>query len=385
MSLFCQYIFKYSNLNQYYYLNIINNLDLTLLICYTYLSIVIILDIIRRPSMKKIILFLFALNVLVISCGEKENSATKEDQIKVAYLINGALGDQAFYDSGQDGMDRIAEDFNAEIITIENNFDPARYPQSMEALIKWGANVVFIMPYGFEDLLVEYVAKYPDIKFICIEPVVKASNLVSVDFREDEGAFLAGAVAALMTTNTSIKNINSDKVIGMISGDDSPVVLEFLDGYKKGAAYIDKEIEVKNTFIGDWSDPIKGKQAANQLYAQNADVVFQVAALTGMGVLEAAKENDKYAIGVDKNQNAVQPGNIPTSMIKDVGETIYFLYEKYLDNTLPKEGIIEAGVKEGIIYLAIDDYTKDILPENAIVIIEDIKQKIYNDEIILKQ
>lgn len=336
--------------------------------------------------MKKFTIFLFAFAFLLMSCKKTDNaSAGMEEKIKVAYVINGALGDQAFYDSGQEGMDRIAEDFNAEIITIENNFDPARYPQSMEALVKWGADVVFIIPYGYEDLLVEYVANYPDIKFICIEPVVETPNLVSVDFREDEGAFLAGVVAALMTTNTNIENINPDKVVGMISGDDSPVVLEFLDGYTKGALYIDKDIEVKNIVIGDWSDPIKGKQAASQLYAQNVDVIFQVAALTGMGVLEAAKENNKYAIGVDKNQNPIQPGNIPTSMIKDVNETIYFLYEKYLDNTLPSEGIIEAGVKENIIYLAIDNYTEEILPEDTIEFVENVKQKIYNDEIVLEQ
>lgn len=321
----------------------------------------------------------------IFSCGGGDKNKASSKELKVAYLINGALGDQAFYDSGQAGMERIAKDYGVKITTIENNFDPSRYPQSMEAVVKWGANVVFIIPYGYEDLLIEYVEKYPEIKFVCVEPVVEAKNLLSVDFKENEGSFLAGITAAIMTTNTAINNINSDKIIGIVAGDDSPVVMEFVRGYENGVKYIDKNIQIKTKFIGDWADPIKGKQAANQFYAQNADVVFQVAALTGMGVLEAAKENKKYAIGVDINQNPIQPGFVPASMVKDVGETIHLLFTKYMNNELPKEGVIELGVKDKIIYLELDEYSKEILPEASILFIEDIASKISSGEIVVPE
>lgn len=328
---------------------------------------------------------LFLILALAISsCGKKEETG-KAKKTKVAYVINGALGDQAFYDSGQIGMDRLAKDYDVQITTIENNFDPSRYPQSMEAVVKWGADVVFIIPYGYEDLLVDYVHKYTNIRFITIEPVVEAKNLLSIDFREDEGSFLAGVTAALMTTNTAIPRINADKIVGLVAGDDSPVVMEFVSGFKQGVEFIDKDIQIKTSFIGDWSDPIKGKQAANQLYAQKADVIFQVAALTGMGVLEAAKDANKYAIGVDINQNSIQPGFVPASMIKDVGEAIYSLFTKYKNGELQKDGIIELGVKDNIIYLAIDEYSEKILPAKEITIIEETAEKIKNGEIKVKK
>lgn len=324
--------------------------------------------------------------LLTISCQKQDSNLTSGgDKIKVAYVINGALGDKAFYDSGQSGMDKIAENFNVEITTIENNFDPARYNQSMEAVVRWGADVVFVIPYGYEDLLIDYVKRYPNIKFISIEPVVVASNLVSVDFKETEGSFLAGVLAATMTTNTSLPKINKDKIVGVIIGDDSPVSLEFVYGYEQGVKYIDNDIEVKTTIISDWADSVKGKQAANQMYAQGVDIIFQVAALTGIGVLEAAKEADKYAIGVDMNQNSIQPGFIPTSMVKDVGATIYLLYDMYANGILPEEGIVEAGSEEGVIYLAIDDYTKSIVPEDTLVFLDEVTQKVNTGEITLEK
>lgn len=238
--------------------------------------------------------------------------------MKVAYIINGALGDQSFYDSGQRGIDQIAEEYDVKTTTIECNFDTAKYQQSLQSAVQWNADVVFIISYGFEDLLKQYADMYPDKIFVNIDTVVKnnQNTITSVDFIEEEGAFMAGVTAAIVTNDLSLEGVNKEKIIGSVGGDKDPVIDAFIFGYKQGAEYIDEEIEVKNIYAGTWTDPVKGKQAANQLYSQGADIIFQIASLTGNGVLEAAAENNKYAIGVDSNQNAMEPGHVVTSDLK---------------------------------------------------------------------
>lgn len=303
--------------------------------------------------------------------------------MKVAYIINGALGDQSFYDSGQRGIDQIAEEYDVKTTTIECNFDTAKYQQSLQSAVQWNADVVFIISYGFEDLLKQYADMYPDKIFVNIDTVVKnnQNTITSVDFIEEEGAFMAGVTAAIVTNDLSLEGVNKEKIIGSVGGDKDPVIDAFIFGYKQGAEYIDEEIEVKNIYAGTWTDPVKGKQAANQLYSQGADIIFQIASLTGNGVLEAAAENNKYAIGVDSNQNAMEPGHVVTSDLKNVGDAIFRVYKSIVDGSFEKGEVLEYGIKEGGVGLAVDEYTRDILSEDQIDMIQKISNLIAEGEL----
>ncbi len=303
--------------------------------------------------------------------------------MRVAYIINGALGDQSFYDSGQRGIDQIAEEYDVKTTTIECNFDTAKYQQSLQSAVQWNADVIFIISYGFEDLLKQYADMYPDKIFVNIDTVVKnnQNTITSVDFIEEEGAFMAGVTAAIVTNDLTLEGVNKEKIIGSVGGDKDPVIDAFIFGYKQGAEYIDEEIEVKNIYAGTWTDPVKGKQAANQLYSQGADIIFQIASLTGNGVLEAAAENNKYAIGVDSNQNAMEPGHVVTSDLKNVGDAIYGVYQSIVDGSFEKGKVLEYGIKEGGVGLAIDEYTHDILSEDQINMIQRISDLIAKGEI----
>jgi len=302
---------------------------------------------------------------------------------RVAYIINGALGDQSFYDSGQRGIDKITEEYDIKTTTIECNFDTAKYQQSLQSAIQWNADVIFIISYGFEDLLKQYADMYPDKIFVNIDTVVKNSQntITSVDFIEEEGAFMAGVTAAIVTNDLSLEGVNKEKIIGSVGGAKDPVIDAFIFGYKQGAHYIDEEIEVKNIYAGTWTDPVKGKQAANQLYSQGADIIFQIASLTGNGVLEAAAENNKYAIGVDSNQNAMEPGHVVTSDLKNVGDAIVRVYESIVDGSFEKGKVLEYGIKEGGVGLAIDEYTRDILSEDQIDLLQRTSDLIAEGEI----
>ena len=306
---------------------------------------------------------------------------------KVAYIINGALGDLSFYDSGQAGIDRIAKDFKVQTRTIECNFDPAKYPQALQAAIQWNADAIFVISYGYEDLLMQYADQYPAKYWVNVDTVVenKKKTITSVDFVEEEGAFMAGVVAGLVTTDTSIRGVNADKVIGAVGGEDDPVIRAFIYGYEQGAKYIDKDIEVKTVFAGTWDDPVRGKQAAKQLYSQKADIVFQIAALTGSGVLEAAREEGKYAIGVDSNQNPLQPGHVVTSDLKNVGDAIYGVFKTIVDGTYKPGVVLEYGLKENGVGLAIDEHTEKILPAKSLQRVLEIQEKVKSGQIKVKR
>jgi basic membrane protein A len=267
---------------------------------------------------------------------------------KVVYLINGALGDQSFYDSGQMGMEKIKSEYGIEIRTIETNFDAGQYEPALQAAVNY-ADVIFVISYGFEDQLMAFADKYPDKIFVNLDTVVQneKKTITSVDFIEEESAYLAGVVAGLTTLETSLPGVNPGKLIGAVGGDVDPVISAFVFAYTNGAKSIDPEIQVETKYLGSWDDTAKGKQAALQLYDMGADVVFQIAAAAGIGVLQAAGERGLYAIGVDTNQNDIVPGNVVASDIKDVGKAIYEVFKTIKEGTYQPGAVLQYGLASG--------------------------------------
>ena len=297
--------------------------------------------------MKKMIYSVLAILIVLSLVGCAPTSQAPKTE-KVVYLINGALGDNAFYDSGQLGMDKIAEEYKVETRTIETNFDAGQYEPALQAAVGY-ADVIFVISYGFEDQLKEYADKYPNKIFVNIDTVVQNSKntITSVDFIEEESAYLAGVVAGLTTLDTTLPRVNSEKLIGAVGGDVDPVIQAFIFAYTNGAKSIDPEITVETKYLGSWDDTAKGKQAALQLYDMGADVVFQIAAAAGMGVLQAAEERGLYAIGVDTNQNDIAPGHVVASDIKDVGKAIAEVFKTIKDGTYKPGQVLSYGLASG--------------------------------------
>ena len=239
------------------------------------------------------------------------------DTTKAIFLINGSLGDNSFYDSGEAGMKALAEEFGLDYRTIECGFDSAQYEPGLNAAVQF-ADIIFVISYGYEDILTQYADDFPDKIFVNLDTTVQnpGGTITSVDYVEEESAYLAGVVAALVTSSDMPK-ANAEKIIGVVGGDTDPTVQSFIFAYKNGAEYIDPDVRTEVKFLGDWENSSKGKQAALQLYDQGADIVFQVAAAAGMGVLQASGERDLYLIGVNSNQNAIVPSHVVTSDDRD--------------------------------------------------------------------
>lgn len=305
---------------------------------------------------------------------------------KVAYVINGSLGDQSFYDSGYEGIQNLKNNYGVETRVIECNFDPSLYYPSLMNAARW-ADVVFVISYGFEEELKTVAEMFPNKIFINIDTVVEDSKgiISNVDYIEEEGAFMTGVVAGLVTTMTELPGINPDKLIGAVGGDDDIVIRSFVYGYEQGAKYVDPEIQVKTIYVGTWDDPVKGKQAALQLYSQGVDIIFQIASLTGVGVLQAAQEVGKYAIGVDTNQNSLAPGHVITSDLKEVGKSIEVVFKDIVEENYKPGTLYRFGLKEGAVGLAIDEYTYQILPVETVNKILEIQQGVIEGKIEVKE
>ena len=325
-----------------------------------------------RPTLVRLPLWL-AIALLAVACTAPQ--ATQP--ARAVYLINGALGDNAFYDSGQAGMDALAEQYGVETRTIEANFDAGKYEPSLQAAVAY-ADVIFVISYGFEDALREIADRNPDKVFVNLDTVVENSGgtITSVDFIEEESAYLAGVVAGMLTVDTSVPNINPDKVIGVVGGDVDPVVNAFIYAYEAGAHAVDPAIRVeKRSLGGAWDDAAKGKQAALQLYDQQADVIFQVAAAAGIGVLQAASERSLYAIGVDTNQNDLEPGFVVASDIKNIGQSIIDIYKTIADGSYKPGTVIHSGIKDGGVDIALDAKVQT-LPQATIDKVMALRQQI---------
>jgi len=304
--------------------------------------------------------------------------------LKVAVVAGDAIGDRGFTDMAYFGIQKAAKDFNIKYKIFECHVNPAKYFDALKAAAQY-YDLIFVDPgYFFDKELKEIVKMYPNKTFVYIDGITNLPGVISVPFKQNEGAFLAGALAALLTAKTSLKLINPEKIVGFVGGADMPVIRDYQVGFEQGVKYIDPEVKVVVKYAGTHYDPAKGKETAFAVYKEGADVIFQAAGPTGLGVLEAAKDYKFYAIGVDIDQGYLQPGYIVSSMLKRVDVAVYDIVKKAMEGTLEKAKIYTYGVKNGGIGLVYNEYTMDIIPASVYLEMKKIEKDMMEGKIIVK-
>lgn len=273
----------------------------------------------------------------------QEPAAEEASALKVALVVAGGLGDRSFYDSSNEGLKMAIEKLGVEGKVLECKNDPTLYTDQL-VQASTASDVVVVVGFEFYDVIQEVAAEFPDKKYVYIDNVIEnVENITCIDYKENEGSFLAGALAAMESKTGKI---------GMVGGMDIPVIRNFQVGYEAGAKYINPDIQVETIFAGDFEDPAKGKESALALYAKDIDIVFQVAGKTGEGVFEAAKDTGKFAIGVDSDQRYINPDAIIASMIKGVDISIYETIEKIQKGEFESGNVYEYGAKENGVRIA---------------------------------
>jgi len=326
--------------------------------------------------MKKIVI------LLLIACFAVAGFAA---QPKIALLINGTLGDKSFFDSAARGMEMVEEKLGLETKIVEMSYNASEWEPTIDDISDLGEyDIIIVGTWQMVEILARIAPLYPDTTYIIFDTDMDFSggdieNVVAITYKQNEGSFLAGALAAMVSKSDKFPYSNPDKkLIGLLGGMDIPVINDFAVGYIEGAKYIDPEMKVSITYVGAWNDPAKGKEFTLAMYRQGADVVFAVAGETGNGVLEAAKAMDRYSIGVDSDMQVYYESkdmeivnHMLTSMLKNVDQSLLTAVEYYVNGTLPVGTNMALGLEEGAVGLANNQYFEKLMndyPEVAEVL-----------------
>ena len=274
----------------------------------------------------------------------------------VIYDMGGKF-DKSFNQAAFDGAERWKKESGKTYLEFEIS-NPTQREQAKRRMAERGADPIVGIGFSQGTSLEKVAKEFPKLKFAIIDSVVNLPNVQSIVFKEHEGSFLVGMMAALASKTGKV---------GFVGGMDIPLIRKFQCGYEQGAKYANPSAQVSSNMTGTtpaaWNDPARGAELAKAQFAGGVDVVFAAAGGTGIGVYQAAKDAGKLAIGVDSNQNHLQPGTMLTSMVKRVDVAVYNAFK----GVTP--GVSSLGLKEGGVDYALD-------ANNAKLVSADMKKKV---------
>lgn len=289
------------------------------------------------------------------------------------------LGGNSFNDLALEGVKQAADDYGITFDQVE--------PKSVsdEEIIQdemaSSGNYDLIICVGAEqvDALNNVASVYTDQRFALLDATSDLPNVASYSCKEQEGAFLAGALAALAKQDKISDKLGDDKVIGFIGGVDNPLINRFAAGYQAGAQYIDADMKVLVDYAGGFNDPTTAKTIANTFVEKGADIIFHAAGASGMGMFQAAEEKGFVAIGVNLNQNSIAPDYIMASMLKKLDSCAYHAITSIVEDTYTGENQL-LGLTDGGVDLTMEE-SNITVSEDILTQIEELKQKIISGEI----
>ncbi len=347
-----------------------------------------------------LVLAIVAVMALTAVVGTSTTSA-QDQPLRIKLVLNGVLGDKSFFDSAQRGMDRLIEDgYNVEVNTIELGTNNSVWETGLsDAMVGEDYDILIVGTWQMPDFLMARVHLYPDKKFIIFDTTVAyddptkcidgCKNVYSVMYKQNEGSFLAGVYGAAMSIS-GIEGMNPEGIIGAIGGGNIPVINDFVVGYEQGACLVNPDSQVLVNYVGGdagWNDPAKGKEIALAMFEQKADIVFNIAGGSGVGMFEAAQEQGHYAIGVDSDQAGVLMDTDPdlanrilTSMMKNVDNSLYRAIDLDIKGELPYGQSETLGVAEGGIGLVYNDIYYDKTPEKVLDLMDAVEEAMANGE-----
>jgi basic membrane protein A len=300
----------------------------------------------------------------------------------VALIIaQGGLGDQSYNDLAYAGFKRAIAAAKVEGKAVESKDVVAQAADILRRASDAGFGLVVDLEYSHGDALAAVAKDYATTDYVILNQVKPGANVASVLFQEQEGSYLAGALAALVATDTSIKGMNGKPIIGVIGGTKSVGIDKFIVGYIQGARDMNPKVEVKVAYSNNFGDPAIGLQMAKAMFDGGANVVYQVAGGTGLGVIQAAKESGHFAIGVDTDQDGVAPGSVLTSMIKRTDVAVETVVKDYAEGKFPGGKTVTLGLAEDGVGLSPMKYTHDLIPAATLAKVEGLKKDILSGKI----
>lgn len=316
--------------------------------------------------------------LVALGCvGLLATGAQAQNNVKPAIVYStGGKFDKSF----NEGVSQGAEKFKKETSIAITEFEPTNETQFEQALRRFaqrGQDPIIAVGFS-QGVALDKVAKEAlNTHFTIIDMVVPLPNVQSVVFKEHEGSFLVGVLAAMASKTGKV---------GFVGGMDIPLIRRFQCGYQQGIKYANPNAELIANMTGTtpsaWNDPGRGAELAKGQFDRGVDVVYAAAGSTGIGVLQAAKDRGKYAIGVDSNQNYLHPGTMLTSMIKRVDLAAYQSFKAMQENSW-RPGVSVLGLKEGGVDWALDQYNEKLITPDMKAKVDAAKADIISGKIVV--
>jgi basic membrane protein A len=284
----------------------------------------------------------------------------------------GGVNDQSFNQSAWEGLQKAKKELGIKASYQESKQD-ADYPANLETLYDAGNDLIWGIGFKMADSILKMAKQNPKQKYAIIDYSYgdkTPPNVLGVMFKAEEGAFLTGYIAAKMSKTGSV---------GFIGGMSVPIIHAFQYGFKAGAKFANSKTIVLEQYSESFTDAAKGKAIANQMIGKNADVVFHAAGAVGDGVIEAAKEKNKMAVGVDRDQNYLAPKNVITSSMKRVDNAIMTVVTDFKKGIFKGGTTLNYGLKDGAVDIA--PTTKNMIPASLLKEVTDLKKKISEGKI----
>ena len=289
---------------------------------------------------------------MLVGCGNNKSKENTDKSFKIGMVADiGGINDESFNQSAWEGLQKAEKDFGIEVKVIESK-QASEYLQNMESLLDEDVDMVIGVGYTMKEDIEKQAKNYPDKQFVLIDETYDSipENVTPILFRENEAAYLTGLVAGKMTENNNVGFIGANK-----------------------------DCNVNVQYAGTFSDAAKGKSIANQMYGNGSDIILAAAGGTGLGSIESAKEQNKYAIGVDRDQSDLAPKNVLTSALKKVNVGVYDTVKEFIEGKLKGGQEKVYGLKEDGV--GIPETTKNLVPQEIIDYVNSMIEKIKNDEI----
>lgn len=315
----------------------------------------------------------------------KETTEAKAEDINVGFVTDeGGVNDQSFNQGVWEGLQKAKDELGINADYVESK-DTKDYTPNLETFADQEKNLIVGAGFKMGGAIAEAAAMYPETNYAIVDVDVTVdkdgnkieapTNLLGIMFRAQEPSFLVGYIAG-MTTETN--------KVGFVGGQEGNIIWGFEYGYKAGVDYAAKEkgtdIEVLSQYVGDFSDAQKGKSITATMYQNGADVVFHAAGGAGEGVIEAAKEADKWVIGVDRDQSDRAPENVLTSAMKNGDVAVYQVVKDMQEGKFEGGKTIELGLADGGAVGIAPTSDKNVKAE-ILKAVDEISEKIISGEI----
>lgn len=315
------------------------------------------------------------------SVNEKENKSVKneEDKFSVGIVLGeGGANDQSFNQSSIEGLEKAKKELGIDGMYLESNQD-SDYAPNIETFIDEEVNLIIGVGYTTAESILNAANLYPDRQFVMIDHNYEEEdqeipkNLMCMTFDEREAAYLVGLIGAKMSKTNEV---------GFIGGMKIPNITRFEEGFIKGVKAVNPEAKCVSQYANSFDDSSLGKSIANQMYSNGADVIFSAAGGVGTGAIESAKENNKYAIGVDMDQNSLAPDNVITSAMKRVDIGVFDIISKIKGGNFEGGKAVMYGLKENAVGIA--PSTSKNVPKDILDYVDNQTQKIIYGDIVIK-